>query len=71
MHAPSVMFACPPLGTPIIAKYAGVVVTASLLIGIGMWVGSVNTDIRNFREFMDEMRGKIYEILERLPDSEQ
>lgn len=37
------------------------------LIGIGIWIGSVNTDRVNFKEFMREIRDKIDKIFERLP----
>ena len=35
----------------------------------GRWVGHVNSERREFHEFMDEMREDIKEILSRLPDN--
>ena len=33
----------------------------------GKWVGSVNSDRESFKAFMDEVRGKLDKIFERLP----
>lgn len=38
-------------------------VGASIVIGIGIWVGSVTTNQKNFREFMIEVRDDIKKIL--------
>lgn len=40
---------------------------ASMLIGAGIWIGKVDADRRNFREFMEEIRKDIKEIFTRLP----
>ena len=40
-----------------------VLVGASIVIGIGIWVGSVSTNQKNFREFMCEVRDDIKQIL--------
>lgn len=45
------------------------VTAAAALIGIGAWVGSVNSDRKNFREFMIEVRDDIKEILARIQPS--
>ena len=39
----------------------------AVVFGIGKWVGSVNADRKSFKEFMDEVRDDIKEILQRLP----
>ena len=39
----------------------------SAILGIGIWVGSVNSDRKSFKNFMEEVRRDIKEILERLP----
>ena len=36
-------------------------------IRFGYWMGQVNTDRRNFAAFMQEIRGKLEQIFERLP----
>lgn len=40
---------------------------ASVLVSIGVWVGSVNADRKSFKEFMNEVRNDIKKILARLP----
>ena len=44
-----------------------IIAVASALITFGTWIGSVNTDRANFRDFMKEVRKDIKEILKRLP----
>lgn len=39
----------------------------SVLVSIGVWVGSVNADRKSFKEFMNEVRNDIKKILARLP----
>lgn len=51
----------------IIGIVVGLLVIGRFLIGIGKWVGSVNSDRKNFKEFMQEIRSKIDDILLRLP----
>lgn len=37
---------------------AGCVTVGGGLVGIGVWIGHVNNDRQNFREFAKEVRGK-------------
>ena len=37
----------------------------SVLVGIGIWVGSIQTNQRSFKSFMDEIRADIKKLLER------
>ncbi len=53
------------IDTPIIITVAIAVV--SVLVAIGIWVGSVNSDRSKFNEFMKEVRDDIKKILGRLP----
>ncbi len=39
----------------------------SALLGIGIWIGGVNSDRENFKEFIREVREDIKKILRRLP----
>lgn len=41
-----------------------------MILGIGIWIGAVNTDRTNFKEFMAEVRDDIKTILGRLPPTE-
>lgn len=50
------------------AATAFTLVTA--LVGIGIWIGGVNSDRENFKEFMREVRDDIKTILSRLPPPE-
>lgn len=43
------------------------VIAASTLIGIGIGIGKVETDRRNFNGFINEIRNDIKEIFRRLP----
>lgn len=48
------------------------IVILSVIGGIltaGTWIGKVNTDRKTFRDFMNEVRGDIKKILNRLPAS--
>ena len=45
---------------------AGCVTVGGSLVGIGVWIGHVNNDRQNFREFVKEVRGKLDTILFRL-----
>ena len=47
---------------------AGLAVVGALL-GIGKWIGAVNTDRESFKEFMNEIRADIKKIFQRLPPS--
>lgn len=51
--------------TPVIVT--AVVVVASAFIGVGVWIGRVNSDRASFKEFMQEIRSDIKRIFERLP----
>lgn len=46
-----------------------VIAVVSLLVTIGIWIGRVNSDRENFKEFMKEIRDDIGEIFRRLPPS--
>lgn len=48
--------------TPVLAVSGG-----SALVGIGIWVGHVNADRKNFSEFMRSVRDKLDTILLQLP----
>ena len=43
------------------------VVAVTTIFGVGVWVGSVNSDRKNFKEFMQEVRTKLDRLLQRLP----
>lgn len=45
---------------------AGCVTVGGGLVGVGVWIGRVNNDRQNFREFVKEVRGKLDTILFRL-----
>ena len=45
----------------------GIATIIGMLIGAGVWIGSVNTDRTSFKDFMAEVRKDIKAILERLP----
>lgn len=45
-----------------------IVVSVPLLVSVGIWIGSVNSDRKSFKEFMQEVREDIKEILKRMPD---
>ncbi|MDE2645691.1 MAG: hypothetical protein OXI05_07635 [Bacteroidota bacterium] len=51
----------------IVGLIAGLFVIGATLIGIGKWIGSVNSDRKTFKDFMQEIREKIDDILLRLP----
>ena len=53
------------LSTPLIV--IATIAAISTVLGIGMWIGSVNSDRSRFGEFMKEVRDDIKEILSRLP----
>lgn len=46
-----------------------VIAFVSLLVTVGIWVGRVNSDRENFKEFMKEVRDDIGEIFRKLPSS--
>lgn len=46
---------------------ATAVTLATAILSIGIWIGSVNTDRTNFKEFMREIKDKIDKIFSRLP----
>ena len=50
-----------------IALVGTMVTVVGSLVGIGIWIGSGNTDRKAFREFMAEVRADIKAILNRLP----
>ena len=45
------------------------IVGGTIIFGAGQWVGHVNSDRKNFREFMTEVRNDIKELLRRSPPS--
>ena len=42
-------------------------IAVSMLVGIGIWIGKVETNQKNFRQFMEEIRNDIKQIFMRLP----
>ena len=44
-----------------------IVSVMAAISGIGYWVGQVNSDRKSLKEFMDEIRKDIKDILGRLP----
>ena len=46
-----------------------VFLAVSACVGIGIWVGRVNSDRDTFKKFMDKMEKKVDEILQKLPSS--
>lgn len=46
-----------------------VIAAVSILVTIRIWIGRVNSDRENFKEFMKEVRDDIREIFRRLPPS--
>lgn len=44
-----------------------VLAVISVLVTIGIWIGSVNSDRTKFNEFIKEVRSKLDKILDRLP----
>ena len=46
-----------------------VFLAVSACVGIGIWVGRVNSDRDTFKKFIDRMGEKIEEILQKLPSS--
>jgi len=44
-----------------------IVSVIAAILGIGYWVGQVNSDRKSLKEFMDEIRKDIKDILGRLP----
>ena len=50
------------------AMVTAILAASSALVGIGVWIGSVNSDRKNFREFMTHVRKRIDDIFDRLPN---
>lgn len=45
--------------------------SATILVTSGIWIGRVNSDRKNFKDFMREVREKLDRIFERLPSTPQ
>lgn len=45
--------------------------SATILVTSGIWIGRVNSDRKNFKDFMEEVRDKLDRIFERLPSTPQ
>ncbi len=52
------------MGWPIVTA---IIAAAGALLGIGIWVGAITTNVKTLKGFMTEIRDDIKKIFERLP----
>ena len=52
------------MGWPIVTA---IIAAAGALLGIGIWVGTITTNVKTLKGFMSEIRDDIKKIFERLP----
>jgi len=61
-----------PEWIPVTEIIIGVIIASvPALIGVGIWIGSVNSDRSNFKEFMKEIRDKIAENNQQIRENNQ